>query len=157
MIKKFKLQYKIFVLGSRKNHVTSKWKTEGDCPSKLWIPHQWSFYRAFRQTSVRNNKGNSSCPGAAGSPRNHCTLWTLFQSSLKWAEEEAFLLGLYFIMASLKSCIVIPFKNPMPLLEVELIIYPAKETSLCVLYLQNSGLSMCILSHSETSKLTFSR
>lgn len=62
--------------------------------------------------------------------------------------------GLYFLMASLKSCTVIPFKNPMPLLEVELIIYPAKETSLCVLYVQNSGLSMCILSHSETSKHT---
>lgn len=55
-------------------------------------------------------------------------------------------------MAYLKSCAVIPFKNPVPLLEVELIIYPVRETDLCVLYLQNNGLSMWILSHSETSK-----
>lgn len=55
-------------------------------------------------------------------------------------------------MAYVKICTVIPFKNLMLLLEVELIIYPTKETNLCVLYLQNNGLSMYILSHSETSK-----
>lgn len=60
-------------------------------------------------------------------------------------------------MAYLESCPVIPFENPMPLLEVELIIYPTKETSLCVLYVQNNGLSMCILSHSETSKQTYTQ
>lgn len=57
-------------------------------------------------------------------------------------------------MSCPKSCTVIPFKNPMPLLEAELIIYPTRETDLCVLYLQNNGLSMWILSHSETCTQT---
>lgn len=37
-------------------------------------------------------------------------------------------------MAYVKICTVILFKNLMPLLEVELIIYPTKETSLCSVF-----------------------
>lgn len=55
-------------------------------------------------------------------------------------------------MAYVKICtVIISFKNLM-LLDVELIIYPTRETNLCVLYLQDNGLSIYILSHSETSK-----
>jgi len=55
-------------------------------------------------------------------------------------------------MPCVKIYAVIPFKNLMLLLEVELIVHPAKETNLSVPYLQNNGLSMCLLSHSEASK-----
>lgn len=56
-------------------------------------------------------------------------------------------------MAHVKICIVIiSCKNMMPLLDVELIMYPTEETNLCVLYLQNNGLAMYILSRSEMSQ-----